>query len=81
MSLTVQKDREGFFNIDNAKSYKTEANLMKALEKIGINDQEDVFMVVCNREGRFTALFSARSPRLRDGGYIGVYSQFGFKTF
>ena len=79
--LRDQSKETGFYNIDNAKSYKTEANLMKALEKIGITEAEDNFLVVCNREGRFTAVFSQHSPRLNKGGYIGVYADFGFKTF
>ncbi len=42
-------------NIDNSKSYKTEANLTTAVKRLlpkGIK-----YLVVCNRKGRFTAIF------------------------
>jgi hypothetical protein len=44
------------FNIDTAKSYATEKNLAKAVaDTFG-----DVnFFTVCNRQGRFVALFPA----------------------
>jgi hypothetical protein len=42
-------------NIDNAKSYATRANLVKALEKAGL--AEDRHVVVCNTKGRYTAIF------------------------
>ena len=45
-----------FNNIDTAKSYTTEANLVKALDALGW--AADDYMVVRNREGRFTAIFS-----------------------
>jgi len=43
-------------NIDNAKSYATEENLMKALEKVGLTALRPI--IVCNRAGRFTAIFT-----------------------
>ena len=43
-------------NIDNSRSYKTEANLVKALEALGLDDTWRK-IVVRNREGRFTAIF------------------------
>jgi 3-mercaptopyruvate sulfurtransferase SseA len=43
-------------NIDTAKSYATEENLTKALTKLGIADWHP--MIVRNREGRFTAVFT-----------------------
>lgn len=43
-------------NIDNSRSYKTEANLVKALEALGIDDTWRK-IVVRNRAGRFTAIF------------------------
>ena len=49
-------------NIDNSRSYKTEANLVKALSAIGVDDTWRK-IVVCNREGRFTAIFPvAQNP-------------------
>jgi hypothetical protein len=50
-------------NIDNARSYKTEANLDKALAKRlpGVK-----YLTVCNRDGRFTAVVSvAWNPGLQ----------------
>ncbi len=43
-------------NIDDAKSYATEKNLGKALDKAGLSFLRPV--VVRNREGRYTAIFS-----------------------
>lgn len=65
-------------NIDNAKSYKTEANLVKGLEKLGFTGHDHRHLVVCNREGRFTAVFFASN--FRNGGYVCLYSQHGFFT-
>jgi len=45
-------------NIDSARSYKTEANLDKAVREI-FPDWK--YLTVCNREGRFTAIFSMSS--------------------
>jgi hypothetical protein len=42
-------------NIDTSKSYATEENLMKALEKAGLDKCKP--LVVRNREGRYTAIF------------------------
>lgn len=66
--------------IENSKSYKTEANLIKALEKLGFADRsEHRYMIVCNRQGRFTAIFAGSN--FARGGYLGLYAQYGFKTF
>ena len=43
-------------DIDDARSYVTEANLMEALDKRGLGDMPRV--VVRNRAGRFTAIFT-----------------------
>ena len=64
-------------NIDTAKSYATEANLMAALEKIGLADRNP--MVVRNREGRWTAIFSASHGRFE--GNVCMAARHGFKTF
>lgn len=73
-------ENNSYFNIDNCKSYKTEDNLYKAINKLGFTREMDQFIVVCNRQGRFTAVFYSSSLRLRNGGYVGVYSQHGFMT-
>lgn len=67
-----------FTNIDTAKSYATEANLMKALERLGFADKRPV--VVRNRAGRYTAIFSLSLAGI-NGGYIGLFAAQGFKTF
>lgn len=76
--FTVEEQNGQFLNIDNCRSYKTEANLIKAINNAGFNRELDRFIVVCNRKGRFTAIFSVQSPRVREGGYIGVYADHGF---
>ena len=46
-------------NIDDMKSYKTEANLDKAVAvKFGHPGRENLkYLTVCNRSGRFVAVF------------------------
>ncbi len=43
------------FNIDNAKSYATEKNLTAGLARVGLDTAR--YLTVCNRAGRFTAIF------------------------
>ena len=50
-----------FFNIDNMKSYATEENLVKALNKLFDEQSIRRALVVCNRAGRFTAIFPGSS--------------------
>ena len=66
-----------FFNIDSSKSYATEENLMKALAKLGLADRKP--LVVRNREGRFTAIFSVSFGEFN--GDIMLAARHGFKTF
>ncbi len=42
-------------NIDTARSYSDETRLWRALENFGLHKARPV--VVCNRNGRFTAVF------------------------
>ncbi len=42
-------------NIDNARSYSDETRLWRALENLGFHKLNPI--VVCNRKGRFTAIF------------------------
>lgn len=44
-------------NIDDSRSYATEEALHKAIRKYFGDDVR--YLVVCNRAGRFTAIFSA----------------------
>jgi hypothetical protein len=62
-------------NIDDSKSYKTEANLLAALAKLGFAD--DRHIVVCNRQGRFTAIFPLSN--IKDGNAT-RYARQGFLT-
>jgi hypothetical protein len=67
------------FNIDTAKSYATEANLMTALKKLGLDDQNP--LVVRNREGRWTAVFHIAWSSEGKSGNVMFAAQHGFKTF
>lgn len=51
-------------NIDASKSYATEANLVKAIEKRLRTDCR--YLVVRNRAGRYTAVFGVATCRLDD---------------
>lgn len=64
------------FDIDDAKSYATKANLQKKLDQIVIEGHR--YVIVCNTQGRFTAIFPASN--FRDGGYVAHYSSHGFLT-
>ena len=64
--------------IDDCKSYATEANLLKALERFSLINENPI--VVRNREGRWTAIFSIAQTSMRNGGYLGFASQHGFMT-
>jgi hypothetical protein len=64
-------------SIDTSKSYATEKNLMKALTKLGLADRNP--MVVRNREGRWTAIFSISLGRF-DGDLMKA-ARHGFSTF
>lgn len=61
-------------NIDTAKSFATEANLERALARLGLSANWHV--VVRNRAGRWTAIF----PVSQCNGYLGQFAQHGFKT-
>jgi hypothetical protein len=66
-------------NIDTAKSYATEANLVKALGKFGFAEYRHV--VVRNRAGRWTAIFPVSEITGPNGcGYLGLFACKGFKT-
>jgi hypothetical protein len=62
-------------NIDTSKSYATEANLHQALVKLGF--AADRHLVVCNRQGRFTAIFPASNI---GNGDMARYARKGFMT-
>lgn len=64
------------FDIANAKSYATKENLIKALKKHKID--EDRHLVVCNEQGRFTAIFFQSNFEQYGISYMGYYAQYGF---
>lgn len=63
-------------NIDSAKSYATEANLMTALAKIGLDSMKP--LVVRNRAGRFTAVFGFHISGASVGGMAFAIGNAGF---
>lgn len=65
-----------FFDIDNNKSYASEANLMKALEKLGLDKCKPI--VVRNRAGRWTAVFGLHNSNF--GGNVTFAARHGFLT-
>lgn len=65
-----------YHDVDKCKSYATEANLEKALAKLFPDSVVKQAFIVCNREGRFTAVFpvSAVTPD------VCMASRLGFMT-
>lgn len=74
--------------LDHCKSYATEANLDKALAKLGLDrygEENEIpcrYMKVRNAEGRWTAIFLVTEyfSRNQTGGYVGFASQHGFMS-
>jgi len=66
-------------NIDEARCYATEANLLKALAKFGFDKCR--YMIVCNRSGKFTAIFSISLNSEFVGGNLTMFARQGFITF
>lgn len=60
-------------NIDTARSYATEANLIAALKKVGLDECRP--LIVRNRAGRWTAVFGCalsghyNSPSIAHEGF------------
>jgi hypothetical protein len=63
-------------NIDVAKSYKTEAMLSSKLTALGLANY--THMVVCNRQGRYTAIFYRGLTEFE--GDVMKAARRGFKT-
>lgn len=63
--------------MDKCKSYATEKNLLKALEKLGLADRNP--LIVRTRECRWTAIFSVSFGRFE--GDLTKAARHGFKTF
>ena len=65
-------------SIEHSKSYKTEANLQKALKDKGLLDFDCRYIVCCNSKGRYTAVFMVTDYLNREGGYAGFAAVHGF---
>ena len=65
-------------DIDNSKSYATEENLIKALRKQGLDTMRP--LIVCNRQGRFTAVFGIHLSGMAQTGDVTAAARCGFKT-
>ena len=65
-------------NIDTAKSYATEENLMKGLKAMGLDTLRP--LVVRNRAGRFTAVFGLQISGLAKTGNVTLAARHGFPT-
>lgn len=65
-----------YFNIDNMRSYATEENLIKGLNKLFTKEEIYRAFIVKNRAGRFTAIFPVSAAE----GYLGRFAQHGFMT-
>ena len=65
-------------DIDNSRSYATEANLTKALAQYGLDEMMP--LVVCNRQGRFTAVFGIHLSGMYKTGAVTTAARLGFKT-
>ena len=62
-------------SINNCKSYATQDKLMLSLKKLGF--ENDRFLIVCNWDGRFTAIFPVSN--IEDGNMT-RYARHGFMT-
>ena len=71
----MKKER---IDIDYARSYATEDNLIKAIEK-NFGSETDEYVVVCNRKGRYTAIFFHYGPYARI--HPANVASFGFPVF
>lgn len=65
-------------DIDNSRSYATEANLMKALSEKGLDKMKP--LIVCNRQGRFTAVFGIHLSGMAQTGDVCFAAHHGFST-
>ncbi len=61
------------------RSYKTEENLLKSLDKAGIRTHRH--LIVWNKEGRCTAVFPVSNLERHGISYVGFYGQYGFMIF
>ncbi len=65
--------------LETAKGYASEANLTKALARLGLDDYEGCRYVVARKpDGTWTAIFLVTEWANRKGGYIAFAAQHGF---
>jgi hypothetical protein len=76
--MTINVTEHVLFDIDTARSYHTEEGLMKALTIFGLDHLRP--LIVCNRKGRFTAVFGFHSSGLSKTGNLMAAARHGFKT-
>lgn len=67
-------------NLNEVKSYATEANLRKALSKLNLDTYGARYMITRTPEGRWTAIFLVAEYLNQHGGYVGFASQYGFMS-
>lgn len=86
MTMTIARN---VITLDECKSYATEANLDKALEKLGLDDyrasdtETPCRYIKCqNGQGRWTAVFLVQEhfSRNKTGGYVMFAGQHGFMS-
>ena len=62
-------------NIDESRSYQTEERLHKAINKLFPKELVRHALVVCNRKGRFTAVFGKSFVESANIGFVHVAQQ------
>lgn len=68
-------------DLTNCKGYATEANLVKGLERLGLDDYEGCrYVVARTADGKWTAIFLVGEWLRTHGGYIAFASQHGFMS-
>jgi len=73
--MFIVRDLDTMNDIDTCRSYSNENNLLLALKKLGFD--QDRFLTVCTRSGRYTAIFPVSN--ITDG-HLGRYANQGFMT-
>lgn len=65
--------------LENARGYATEANLVKALDRLGLSDWDGCRYVISRMpDGKWTAIFLVTEWANKRGGYVAFASQHGF---
>jgi hypothetical protein len=64
--------------LEDTRSYATEENLIKAIEKFGLTSIRHI--ISRTPDGRWTAVFLVSEWVNKNGGYVGVASQHRFMS-